>query len=559
MKESGSPAYVEGSNTSSTVEKLWVTFWIFLAVGTFFTLANVGWPIARNALCYAKTALGIIEHHFNLFATVHDRAWTFGRPIFFSAFAAPFVWLFDVNVGTIIASAIGTSFFLLTVTLALPRLNKLTGLDPSLMPLEFVLVAANPLVIYQFWSAYPDSLFAGLVMLAFVLTDIIATEPERDTRWHIFGLGMTIYVAIHTKLYGAVLLLTCLVYLLIHGRQLAIRSSHRTSKIGILAAIFGMLVIVLMAAMLKINPLLDFAEGGYFEHEVGGIVGANIRNVAYSLSMLAFAVLLIFQAALLFLATRGAWSAWAPAPTLFAGIYLLGLFSYPGTSYNMRYFLPAFPFLVPTIVAGARSIKPAARRTILAAYGAMAFFLVLSFNLAPVNLMVQPILSKLSARCAPLNAWLDNLRLPVHIALKRQIDAINAEVPGGNILYWSSDYSDTATHGLAEHLGVKKGLDIRYVLKPSEIKASPGSVYLTTFTSAAPPERLLQAPEWATVKTVAYGLFRLDPISVALESLSGDYVKEMKPIAGPGSRPPRPSPSPTSLEPSGPIRPWRRV
>jgi len=29
---------------------------------------NLGWPIARNALCYAKAALGIIEHHFNLFA-----------------------------------------------------------------------------------------------------------------------------------------------------------------------------------------------------------------------------------------------------------------------------------------------------------------------------------------------------------------------------------------------------------------------------------------------------------------------------------------------------------
>jgi len=49
------------------------------------------------------------------------------------------------------------------------------------MPLEFVLVAFNPLVFYQFWSAYPDSLFAGLVMLAFILTDVICRRNRSAT------------------------------------------------------------------------------------------------------------------------------------------------------------------------------------------------------------------------------------------------------------------------------------------------------------------------------------------------------------------------------------------
>src|SRR6266702_3154397 len=235
MKELGALAHFGGSNISSTADsdrRLWVSFWISLAAGTFFTLTNLGWPIARNALCYAKAALGIIEHHFNLFAIAHNRAWTSGKPIFFSAFAAPFVWLLDANAGTVIASAIGTAFFLWMVALAFPRLNRLSSLDPTLMPLEFVLVVSNPLVLYQFWSAYPDSLFAG----------------------------MTIYLAIHTKLYGAVLVLTCPLYLLMRCRQLVIRSSRRASRIGILAAIFAALAIVLIAAKLGINPLLDFAE-----------------------------------------------------------------------------------------------------------------------------------------------------------------------------------------------------------------------------------------------------------------------------------------------------------
>lgn len=516
------------SDTASVDRKPWTIFWIFLAVGVFFTLANLRWPIARNALCYAKAALGVIQYHFNLCAIAHDRVWTSGKPIFFSGFAALFVRFFGANVGMIIASAIGTSFFLWTVALALPRLNRLSGLEPNLTTLQFVLVAFNPLVIYQFWSGYPDSLFAGLVILAFVLTDVIATDLERDTRWHIFRLGVTIYVAIHTKLYGAVLLLACPLYLLVYVRKLLMY--RRSSYFGILASMFMLLVVVLVTAKLNLNPLLDFAEGGGAADYVRGIANVKLRDVFDSLWMLGFAALLIFQASLLFLATRAAWRAWAAAPSLFFGTYLLGLLTFRGTAYNMRYFLPMFPFFATVLVAGARSIKPAARQTILAAYAIIALFLVLSFNLASISLMVQPLRSKLSARFVRLDAWLDNLRLPVHMALKKQIDTINANVPEGKELYWSSDYYGTATRGLARHLGVKRGLEIRYVLEPSEIRPPPGPVFLTAFSSTAPTDKLWQIPEWATLRAFGYGLFRLDPISVELAPLPAGYVKGMNPI-----------------------------
>src|SRR5262249_27454937 len=160
-----------------------LTLFMFLIVGAIFTLLNFRLPIARNALCYAKATLGLLQHHFNVFAVAHDRAWTAGKPIFFTVIAAPFVWMFNVNTGTVIAGFIGTVFFFWMAVKALPRLNKRCGVDPRLMPLELVLIAFNPLAIYQFWAAYPDSLFAGLSFLAFILIDIIATEPERDTRW----------------------------------------------------------------------------------------------------------------------------------------------------------------------------------------------------------------------------------------------------------------------------------------------------------------------------------------------------------------------------------------
>jgi len=65
LKESSAPACVGESNISSTADsdrKLRVTFWIFLAAGTLFTLANLGnvyqqlgrWP---NALAHHREAL----------------------------------------------------------------------------------------------------------------------------------------------------------------------------------------------------------------------------------------------------------------------------------------------------------------------------------------------------------------------------------------------------------------------------------------------------------------------------------------------------------------------
>ena len=515
---------------ATSARQLRLTFRIFIAAGILFALINRGWPIARNAIFYAKAALGVIHYHFNLFSLGHDRTWTSGKPILFSILAAPFVWLFNADNGIIIASAVATAFFLWMVTLALPRLNKLCNLGASLLPLEFVLVAFNPLVLYQFWSGYADSLFAGLVILAFILTDIVANEPERNSRWYILGLGATIYLAIHTKLYGAVLGFICPVYLLMHGRQFVTRSSHRGSKIVILAAVFAALALVLVAAKLGINPLLDLNNGAGYDDFVGGLVDSRSRDVIGSLLMLAFAALLNFHAALFFLATRAAWRVFAPAPTVFVAIYLLGLLSFPGTSFNMRFFLPAFPLLAVAVAAGAQSIAPMARRVVLGAYASVALVLVLSFNFAPLEQALEPVVSRILPRHWFLSLWLDNLRLPVQISIKRQIDTINAQVPQASPIYWSSDYYDTATHGMAEYLGVKKHLDIRYVLYSAQIPASAEPVFLTEFTADKPPDAILQPPDWATVQAVGYGLFRLDPISVKLVSLPGDYVAQASPI-----------------------------
>ena len=522
------------SHAAPVERKLWLTLGGLVALGVLLTMLNLHLPIVRNALEYAKAALEISEHHFNLLAVVRDRAMTSGKPIFFALLAALWVPFLGASAATLVASSVGTAFFLWMAAATLVRLNRRSGLDPAIEPIELALVALNPLVLYQFWSAYPDSLFAGLVLLAFNITDRIATSPQRDTRWQIVALGVTIYVAIHTKLYGALLVLACPLYLLMHGRKLIAGSSHRGSKLAILCVVFAALTLDLGAAALRMNPLLDLADGAGFGGYKSGLVDGASRDIGGSLSMLGFAVLLVFQVTLPFLATHAARRAWRPAPALFAATYVLGLLTFPGTYYNMRYFLPAFPFLAVPVAAGVKSLALFSRRTVLATFGMLAVLLVLIFNVAEVGARVQPVLSTVVTPGGRLDTWLDdwldNLRLPSQIALWKQIQAVNTGVPAGGVLYWASDYNKTASHGLAQQLGVQPDIDVRYVLHAMAIQPSTEPLFLTEFTSYPPRARLSQTPGWATAQPLGHGLFRLDPISVELVSVSGDYIAVSSPI-----------------------------
>jgi hypothetical protein len=506
------------------------TLWAFAALGMGITLLNLKWPVCRNGLDYAKAALDILAHRYDLYAVVRDEAWTGGKPILFSLVAAPIAWAWNANTGVVLASALSTIFFLWTVTLALPRLNALGRVDDTLAPLELIWVALNPLLIYQFWSAYPDSLFAGLVILAFVLTDTIAREPKRDTRWHIVALGVIFFAAIHTKLYGGVLGIACPAYLLIQGKRLLTDSVFLRSKLILATVVFALLAALVVAAKKGSYPLLALTPNAGFNDYLFGLGGSGLTAIVAAARMIAVAALLAFQAALLFLLSGRARKAFAAGPSVFCAVYLLGLIPASGMAYNMRYLLPAFVFLVPALAAGADSLGPTRRRVILGLYAIVAVVSTLNFNVAGVAGSLWPLTSRIFGAQLQPGGLLENLRLSTQIALKKQIDTINAKVPSTNTLYWSSDYYGTATHGLAHALGVKADLNVQYVLEPSDPPESVTSVFLTEFTSFEPTERLSRAPHWATSIPLGNGLFRLDPISVDLVAMPSDHVEPGTPI-----------------------------
>ena len=500
------------------------------ALGLLLTALNFHWPVARNALVYAKTSRDILAHHFNLFAVVRDQAWTGGKPILFPLLATPFTWIWNANTGVVVASFIGTVFFLWTSMLALTRLNSRSGVDPALMSLELSLIALNPLALYQFWSAYPDSLFAGFVLMAFYLTDVIATELKRDTRMHIAALGVVILAAIHTKLYGAVLCLICPVYFFLKAKQFTSQSVYLRSKIvGLCAALLAP-SIVLILARFGTYPLISMNVNAGFNDYVVGIGGIGLEDIEAALAMMGIAILLAFHflvpSALLAAARRML----STPPAVFFLLYMGGLLPASGAAYNMRYFLPFFVLFAFLTAVGIQRVGRIPRRAILSCYGVIAVLLTANFNVAWVQEALYPFASTLFGRQLEPGAWFDNLRLRTQIALGAQIEAINEKVPSGSTLYWSSDYYGMAIHGLAHDLGVKSDLTVRYVLEPTDPPIASTAVFLAEFSPVEPTTELWRWPHWATVTELGHGVFRLDPVAVKLISLSGDSIPQGKPV-----------------------------
>ncbi|MDA2923724.1 Ig-like domain-containing protein [Acidobacteria bacterium AH-259-L09] len=457
----------------------------------------------RNSFVYAKNAKNIIEHGF--IAETNLR----GKPIAFSLLSVPLIALLGTNIGLKVASFLGTAFFLGVAYFFLVRLNRRAGLDPRFLPLELVLLFFNPLLFYQFWSAYPDTLFAGLVLLAFVLVDVIVIEHERDTRTLILLLGLVICAAILTKLYGMILGIAIPAYLLLHLRSFLESSTHVRSKIALLVLVFFVLGVAVVLAGLGRNPTLDFAlgtRGGGYSGYMAALTNPFGERLVASIVTFILALVLNFHFSLLFLLKSSSRRGWPLAPTCFAGIYVLGLLPYGGTYHNMRFFLPVFPFLVVAMVSGMLSTKRGLRWGILVAYVGAACFLTLNYNLEPVYKRLVSFNENVRHR------RLDNLRMGAHLRASKGIAEINRVVEPGGVLYFASRYYGTATHGVMEDLGVRNDIEVRYVFTPSEIPPTEKVAFLAVRRRGGPSE----LKDRFVVTSVGSGLFRLVPLQIEL-------------------------------------------
>jgi len=512
-----------------TRNALAVTIGGLVLLGFFFVLLNANLVVVRNSFAYAKAGVNIIDHGWNPFPIISESTLSYGKPILFSYLSAILIALTDITVGLKLASYLGTVFMILGATVFFSRLNKKLDINPRYLPLELFLLFFNPLLIYQFWSGYPDSLFAGQVLLIFVLLDVILLDHERDTRWFILVLGILIYTSILTKFYGMILGIVGPVFILYHGRSFLKNTSRLTSKLVLLLSVFLLLGIAVLLARLGKNPMIDFGiglPGGGFSGYMSDISEPGmITRIEEAGAHFLFAIVLAFNFGLALLVNRHVLDRRLIGPLLFAGVFLLGLLPVEAASRHMRFFIPVFAFLVVVITAGYASMQSVVlKRIFISAYASVGLLLILNFNVRPVYEIFSDQNEKLLDGWVNENRWLDNLRMPEHIALTDRIELINKDVEPGGTLLWISYYYGTSTHGIIERMGLRDDLDVQYYREGVTLPDYP--YYSAWYRTRG---RIPEMEMGYTITRLGSRVFRLIPLSVQLTGLP-DYVATDKSV-----------------------------
>lgn len=435
------------------------------ALSLLVVAANLGQPLVRNGLVYARAAGHVAERGFLPFAVVADSRLSYDKPIGFAWLSAPLVEAFGSHVGLMLASCAGTLFFLGAVWRFTAAFDPF-GFGKRERALVLWLVFFNPLVVYQLWSAHPDGLFAGLVLACFVLVHRLALEPGVRVARRAVLLALLLVASLLVKNYALILGLGLPLYFGLRcwrapaGRRPGPRDLVWTAAAFLAFGLFAVL------AWLGKNPLERLAgEGGGVGQYGMGSLGVSALGTWLQLGL---TLLINLHVALPF-----AFGAFArgrgpgvAAAFVFVLVYVVGLMPFPTTYYNMRYFLPVLPFVALLAVNGFRRAGPGLQKCAVAVYLLIAGGLVAVFNVAPLHAQAAPFVPTLRyARGYGGLGLLDNLRMALHREEAEKLALVNRSVePGGLLVMVNCRYYGDALHGVYEAAGqIRPDIRTRYL------------------------------------------------------------------------------------------------
>jgi hypothetical protein len=429
---------------------------------------NLGQPLVRNSLVYARVAEHIIAHHYNPRWVVANSRLSYDKPILFAWLSAPLVALFGSHLGLMLASLLGT-LAMIAATLQLLRAILPSSAHDGLRARALLFGMLSPLQVYQAWSAHPDSLETALVLSALAQTVRMVAEPMVAPGRRSLVLFGTIEASVLLKNYGLILLFAlpaAFLPQLLAGWRNRHRAMLRWSMLAWLAV-----AVLAGLAFAGLNPLDRLAgEGGgvgqygranYLQTSIGALIALGLT--------LALSLHVALPAAL---AGRSR-PYGVRSLFVFLGVYVAGLLPFPNSYYNMRYFLPALTVVGLRAAIGLEGLARPLARSITTAFLLVALFLVTLFNWDPLNAHAAPFLPELQPR-ADLPGLLDNLRIGLHREQREWLQGFNAALPPGAIVYMVDfSYYGDAQHGVFERGGqIRPDVITRYVtqqeLAPTE-------------------------------------------------------------------------------------------
>jgi hypothetical protein len=454
-----------------------LTLAVLVAVGLAATIANADLPVVRNSLVYARMVDAIEDRNLAAWEVCSDPDQAKKQGCGFAMMAVPIVRAVGMNVGLKVASFIGTALFLAALVVFFRRFNARFGLDDRDVPLELAATCFNPLIIYQFWSAYPDTLFAALYLTSFVLADKLVRDPAPRVGRLAAAFVAVVALAVVVKPAGLILFPLHALFAVWHHARLAELARREPRRVAILAASAVVLVGWVALGKLGWNPFLNI-NGGEYDRPVAYL--DSVKGVVI-LWAIVFGALLVFAVPRLSMTRTDA----IVLVLLAAHVHIIMVFH--AASFNLRHYLPAIAFATPYVVrALRRTRRPRLASGAIAVFFATNAAAIAAFNIPGAN---RSLADSVPASVLADYGYLDNLRLAAQRRVGDALATINRELPpNAELLYVSSYYGDGAD-GIYERAGLLRS-DLRVVYSSSLRGTKPGPdawIFLADAVSGAPP------------------------------------------------------------------------
>ena len=417
----------------------------FIMLGGLFVWLYLDMVIVRNSILYAGIAQAISEH--GLFSA-HEYARN--KPLGFSVVSWPLTALFSATTGLKVSSFLWTALWSITTLLVLRRLAARLEASDIQLKLAVFIALFNPLIVYQFISAYPDTLFASVFILSVLFIDQSLSRQGRIVD-SVMAAGL-ILLCIWVKHHGFVLLPIMVALAWLHRVDIVWLWNNK--KPHLLVFLLTMSLVLVVLALAQAGMLSLFNLG----HNVDNFTQGDSRLDIFQNNLNNFAIWLVISFGVL-IPFLMSWQSFLKQHflLLIVTIFILPVLFYAGSRYNIRYFIAITPLLA-WVIAGQLSILSSKTRMIwLVLFVLSNTFTILYYNHVGFNHIIRSVIAL---------PKLDNLRL-VNEQQKAQenLQKIRqyAADYDNNLIYVSRYYGKGTFH-IWEKDGVfPKNLNIYYI------------------------------------------------------------------------------------------------
>lgn len=437
---------------------------LFLLIGLALFILYKDMPLVRNSLVYARIIFNIDDLGSN-FIGVEDG---YNKPLGFAYLSYPFYKIWNATIAMKIISSLATAAWGISIVYFFKRFAKYFDVNEKYLNMFILITLFNPLVLYQFVSAYPDMLYALTFLWSIYFLDRIFSE---DLKWF-DGILFSLWVvfSIWVKHNGFIIIPILIIFLIGKRNLIKVNIKNKGLKRSYIIALISLIIALGIIAWgyLVENPVFNFGQNAenFLREDTNRFVIILI-NIFFVL------IFFIFTVNVFALFTKIKVTNKNRIWMLIVLIFVLSLLFYHGTKYNIRYYTTILPFLNLYILAKWQDFGLSTKKVSLTIFLIVSVLLNLYYNTLFFHnfvseTLVIPKLDNLRLTYEQAEA-LDNIKLINEISKKLDI----------NKLYFISSYYADSSHTVWERENeFNENIKIEYYYHWDEVRNKSNKVII---------------------------------------------------------------------------------